>query len=161
MYSTLTYLRIGLLSDSYFDDIMSRLPNICISERYKNALNQLIADLDDKSKTTADAINNFKTYFSGDIFKEMCDIIFSFISYGKEDLVFKNIDETCEAIIKLNSHRLIKKVGKRYDFSSAWIGMASFTVICIVFFERFANIPVVNDFIIRIIYTMGHLVHIY
>ncbi len=157
IYKALTNVRIQLTTGSYLEDSLRMVAESAIHPRFAESMEELIKNINDKSKTTSESIAILKTRFSSERVMNFCKILETFITYGPVDNVFKDMEEELKSMITASSERTANDIRHRYSFTAGWMSMIV-VIIALMFFDmKFSDNEIVNEGIISLILGLEHM----
>lgn len=154
IYKALTNVCLQLNTGSYLEDSLKMAADGAIHPRFSEAMHELVRNMGDKSKTTAESIQILKTRFCSERVMNFCKILETFITYGPVDNVFADMKAELLDMIGSSTNRTAEDIRNRYNFSVGWMCMTTLIICLMAFNIAFSDNPVISNGIIEFINSM-------
>ncbi|MBR3517857.1 MAG: hypothetical protein IKO10_16265 [Lachnospiraceae bacterium] len=145
IYKALTNIRLQLACGAYMEDCLKMAAKGAIHPRFREAMDELMRNMADKSMTAADSIEILKTRFSSERTMTFCKILDSMITYGSMDSVCDDMNKELDDMIQTSTGRSVEDIRRRYQFSSGWMSMVIFILVLMYFNLLFSDNEVINS----------------
>ena len=155
IYKALTNIRLQLACGAYLEDCLHMIADSAIHPRFREAMDELLKNMNNKSLTTADAIKIFESRFSSERMMAFCKILENFITYGSIDGIFDDMNKELDDMIVTSSDRSLSDIRHRYQFVSGWMGMIIFILLLMYFNLLFSDHAVINKGVIQLIQSIN------
>ena len=151
IYKALTNVRLQLTTGAYLEDSLRMVADSAIHPRFAEAMQELIKNMNDKSKTTSESIAILKTRFSSERVMNFCKILETFITYGPVDNVFNDMKEELKSMIDTSSRNTANDIRHRYNFSVGWMSMLLLIIGIMIFDLKLGNNEIVDNGVVQFI----------
>lgn len=160
IYKALTNVRLQLTTGAYLEDSLRMVAESAIHPRFAEAMQELIKNMNDKSKTTSESIAILKTRFSSERVMNFCKILETFITYGPVDNVFNDMKEELKSMIDTSSKNTANDIRRRYNFSVGWMSMLILIIAVMLFDLKFSDNAIVDNGIVQFIFGIWEMMGI-
>lgn len=157
IYKALTNVRIQLTTGSYLEDSLQMVADGAIHPRFSEAMNELLKNMSDKSKTTAESIEILKTRFCSERVMNFCKILENFITYGQAANIFEDMKSELKDMIDTDAGKTANDIRRRYNFSAGWMSMILLIIGLMIFDLKFGDNEIINNGIIQFILGVEEL----
>ncbi len=157
IYKALTNVHIQLTTGAYLEDCLRMIAKGAIHPRFSEAMDELIRNLGDKTKTTSESIEILKTRFSSERIMTFCKILETFITYGPVDNVFNDMKTELKDMMDTGRDRTANDIRHRYNFSAGWMSMLLLIIGLMFFDKKFGDNELISNGIVQFIFGIERL----
>lgn len=133
-------LKIQLSSNIYIINSLLSAKDIIASKRLKEALDELITNLSDKTISYSDSVKQFKDRFDSEEINNLCAFLLSYISYGVSEKYLKDVmsevNEIATEAAMQQEHKIETKVGMVAFLY--FVSILTIVIYCVI--QSFGNI---------------------
>ncbi len=144
IYKALTNIHLRLSTGEYLEDCLTTTAMGSMHPRFREAMDELIKNMHDKSKTMTESIEILKSRFSSERMENFCKILEKFISTGPSDGLFADMNEEINLMVENSSKRTLENIRHRYGFASDYFSIILIIIICMVFNYNFSENETIN-----------------
>ena len=148
IYRALINIDLRLSTGEYLEDCLHATLSGIMHPRFKEAWEELLKNINDKSKTMSESIQILETRFSSERMSAFCKIIENFLTYGASDGLFEDMNKELNGMVEDSSNRTVKDIKHRYEFSSGYLAIAFIILAFMVYNLNFSDNETINTAII-------------
>lgn len=132
IYQTYATLKIQLASNIYINNALEYVYQISTSKRYKEALQELVLNLSDKTITMEESVEIFRNRFKSKDIDRLCNMLSIFMQYGISEAYLSDISKSLESLLEADAITQQETIGVK----SMAVSILYFILLSILIFSQ-------------------------